>query len=84
VWAKIFQSRHSVFRASEKNHGLIANFSAQRFVSDFVGPTGHVPFIFEKHLISLEAASPEIKPFIEKAAVSQKSCGRADVNHLRL
>jgi hypothetical protein len=65
VRAKIFQSRHSVFRASEKNHGLIANFSAQWFVSNFVGPTGHVPFIFEKHLISLEAASSEIKPFIE-------------------
>jgi hypothetical protein len=65
VWAKIFDSRHSVFRASEKDHGLIANFSAQWLVRDFVSPTGHVPFIFEKHLISLEAASPEIKPFIE-------------------
>jgi hypothetical protein len=62
---KVFHRCHSIVRPPEKDHGLIANFSTQWLVRDFVGPTGHVPFIFEKHLISLEAASPEIKPFTE-------------------
>jgi hypothetical protein len=62
---KVLHRCHSIARPPEKDHRFIANFSAQWFVSDFVGSTGHVPFIFEKHLISLKAASPEIKPFIE-------------------
>jgi len=46
VRTKIFNGRHLAFEPSEKNHGLIANFSAQGFVSDFVSTTGNVPFIF--------------------------------------
>ena len=73
--AEIFNSRHGIFEPSEKNHGLIANFSAQGFVSDFISTTGNVPFIFEKHIISLKAASPEIKPFRHFFILNGIECG---------
>jgi hypothetical protein len=82
VRTEIFNSRHGIFQPSKKDHGLIANFSAHRFVSDFVSTTGNVPFIFKKHLISLKAAWPDAKQFFHKAAFSQRSRNCADVSHL--
>jgi hypothetical protein len=65
---KVFDSRDLIFRSSEKDHRLIANFSAQWLVSDFICSTSDVPFIFEKHLISFDAASPETKQFVESSS----------------